>query len=71
MDQREKESSPIIDHQAAFGGLRPGQTDQDSLPPYEVLDAILDALCGQREHCPEIVAAGYEESTVNGLVRPD
>lgn len=44
--------------------LRPGQVDQDSLPPYEILDAILERLIYQHQSRSEIVAAGYEPATV-------
>jgi NAD+ synthase (glutamine-hydrolysing) len=44
--------------------LRPGQTDQDSLPPYEVLDAILALYMEDDRSIDEIVAAGFERTTV-------
>jgi NAD+ synthase len=44
--------------------LRPNQTDQDSLPPYEVLDAILAYLIEGEKSPDEIVAAGFERNTV-------
>jgi len=44
--------------------LRPDQTDQDSLPPYDVLDAILQAYVEEQRSIPEIVKAGYAEETV-------
>ncbi len=44
--------------------LAPGQTDQDSLPPYPVLDAILERYVEQDQSIEEIVAAGFEEETV-------
>jgi NAD+ synthase (glutamine-hydrolysing) len=44
--------------------LRPGQTDQDSLPPYEVLDAILSRYMEDDQSVEEIVAAGFERATV-------
>ena len=48
--------------------LRPGQTDQDSLPPYEVLDAIIEA-CVERDQSPrEIVAQGIAEADVRRVV---
>jgi NAD+ synthetase len=49
--------------------LRPDQTDQDSLPPYDVLDAILEAyvVCGKSR--AEIVAAGFDQPTVDRVVR--
>ena len=48
--------------------LRPDQTDQDSLPPYEVLDAILDGYVVKNLSKPEIVARGYAAATVNDVV---
>ncbi len=44
--------------------LRPNQTDQDSLPPYEVLDAILEHLIEGEKSPDEIVAAGFDRPTV-------
>ncbi|MBX6420729.1 MAG: NAD+ synthase [Nevskia sp.] len=44
--------------------LRPGQKDSDSLPPYEVLDPILEAYVEDSRSIAEIVAMGYEESVV-------
>jgi NAD+ synthetase len=49
--------------------LRPNQTDQDSLPPYEVLDAILEAYVVQGKSAAEIIAAGFDEATVKRVVR--
>jgi NAD+ synthase len=44
--------------------LRPNQTDQDSLPPYEVLDAILERLVEGEKSPDEIVAEGFDRLTV-------
>jgi NAD+ synthase len=44
--------------------LRPNQTDQDSLPPYEVLDAILHGLVEEEATLDEIVALGYDPAIV-------
>ncbi|MBI2383587.1 MAG: NAD+ synthase [Gammaproteobacteria bacterium] len=44
--------------------LRPDQTDQDSLPPYATLDAILEAYVEAQRSIPEIVALGYAQDTV-------
>jgi NAD+ synthase len=44
--------------------LRENQTDQDTLPPYEVLDAILERLVEREEPIAEIVAAGFDRETV-------
>jgi NAD+ synthetase len=49
--------------------LRPNQTDQDSLPPYDVLDAILDAYVVQGRTLSEIVQAGFDETTVKRVIR--
>jgi NAD+ synthase (glutamine-hydrolysing) len=49
--------------------LRPNQTDQDSLPPYEVLDAILDQYVVQGGSLAEIVAMGFDEPTVRRVIR--
>jgi NAD+ synthase (glutamine-hydrolysing) len=48
--------------------LRPGQTDQDSLPPYPVLDAILEAYVEEDQSLPEIVARGFDEATVRRVI---
>jgi NAD+ synthase len=44
--------------------LRPNQTDQDSLPPYEELDAILRGLVEEEQSVDQIVARGFARSTV-------
>jgi NAD+ synthase (glutamine-hydrolysing) len=44
--------------------LRPGQTDQDSLPPYEVLDAILERFIDREMSRAEIIADGFDAHTV-------
>ena len=44
--------------------LRAGQTDQDSLPPYDVLDAILECLVEQDMGTAETVARGHDGETV-------
>jgi NAD+ synthetase len=49
--------------------LRPNQTDQDSLPPYEVLDAILEAYVVQAQSPADIVQAGFAEADVRRLVK--
>jgi NAD+ synthetase len=48
--------------------LRPGQTDQDSLPPYEVLDAILDLYVVKNLAKAEIITRGFDAATVNDVV---
>jgi NAD+ synthetase len=49
--------------------LRPNQTDQDSLPPYDVLDAILEAYVEELRSPAEIVARGYAPEHVAKVVR--
>jgi NAD+ synthase len=44
--------------------LRPNQTDQDSLPPYEMLDAILTGLVEQEQSVHQIVARGFAHEVV-------
>jgi NAD+ synthetase len=49
--------------------LRENQTDQDSLPPYDVLDAILLRHVDQEQSREEIVAAGFDAATVDNVLR--
>jgi NAD+ synthase (glutamine-hydrolysing) len=48
--------------------LRPDQTDQDSLPEYDILDAILDRYVEKRQGVGEIIAAGYSAEVVEKVV---
>ncbi|MGH6648596.1 NAD+ synthase [Aquabacterium sp.] len=49
--------------------LRPDQTDQDSLPPYEVLDAILERYMELDQSIEDIVAAGFARADVDLVTR--
>ena len=49
--------------------LRPDQKDQDSLPPYEQLDEILQRYVEQRQSPAEITTAGFDEQIVGQVVR--
>ena len=49
--------------------LRPDQTDQDSLPPYDLLDQILELHVEQSQSAEEIVAQGFDEATVRRVLR--
>jgi NAD+ synthase (glutamine-hydrolysing) len=49
--------------------LRPNQCDQDSLPPYEILDAILDLYVVNAKSMSDIIAAGFDEATVRRVIR--
>ncbi|MDB5562802.1 MAG: synthetase [Hyphomicrobiales bacterium] len=58
----------IID-KAPSAELRPDQKDQDSLPPYPVLDAILEGLVEQELSVAEIVAGGFDLALVKRIER--
>jgi NAD+ synthase (glutamine-hydrolysing) len=49
--------------------LRPGQRDSDSLPPYELLDAILERYIEDDMGVAEIIADGYDGETVHRVAR--
>ncbi|MHB1214790.1 MAG: NAD+ synthase [Thiobacillus sp.] len=49
--------------------LRPDQTDQDSLPPYDLLDAILAAYVERDLSAHDIVAQGFDAATVRKVIR--
>jgi NAD+ synthase (glutamine-hydrolysing) len=65
--------SPVIPERiitrAPSAELRPDQTDQDSLPAYEVLDAILALYVEEDQSIAEIVARGYAKEDVEKVVR--
>jgi NAD+ synthetase len=48
--------------------LRPNQLDQDSLPPYEILDAVLDLYIVKNLSQAEITASGFDATVVNDVV---
>lgn len=49
--------------------LRPDQKDSDSLPPYELMDAVLERHIESDEGLSEMVAAGYDDALVSRIVR--
>ncbi len=49
--------------------LGPDQKDTDSLPPYDVLDGILEGYVEKDESVEELVARGYEADTVHRVIR--
>ncbi len=49
--------------------LKPDQLDQDSLPPYDILDDILEKLIHQHLSAQEIIATGHEQAIVDRVVR--
>ncbi|MGF1543297.1 MAG: NAD+ synthase [Parvularculaceae bacterium] len=58
----------IID-KAPSAELREGQTDQDSLPPYDALDGILRRLVEEEMAVRDVVADGFDEATVRRVER--
>ena len=48
--------------------LRPGQTDQDSLPPYDLLDAVLERYVEGAHGRSELLADGFDPAVVDGVV---
>ena len=49
--------------------LSDGQKDEDSLPPYDVLDAILELYCDKKKSEKKIIAAGYDAKTVEWVIK--
>ncbi len=49
--------------------LKPGQVDQDSLPPYDILDDILERLVQHHESTADIVAAGHDPTVVEKVTK--
>jgi NAD+ synthase/NAD+ synthase (glutamine-hydrolysing) len=67
---REREIVPrAILEKAPSAELRPNQTDQDSLPPYDVLDDILERHIERYQSAPEIAAAGFDPLIVQRVLR--
>jgi NAD+ synthase (glutamine-hydrolysing) len=74
VNEREESAGRTIIPQRIFdkaptAELRPNQTDQDSLPPYPVLDGILHAYVEEDRGLDDIVALGYERATVADVIR--
>lgn len=68
-DRRHADIPEAILTKAPSAELRPGQTDQDTLPPYDLLDQILELHVEQSKSAEEIIAAGFDETTVRRVVR--
>ncbi|MCD4654421.1 NAD(+) synthase, partial [bacterium] len=58
-----------IIEKAPSAELRPDQKDQDSLPPYSVLDRILEHYLDECLSLSEIVEKGYDDETVRWIIR--
>ena len=55
--------------QAPSAELKPNQVDQDTLPPYPELDAMLHLYVEEGRSAEEIIAAGFAEATVRWVTR--
>ena len=67
---REKEIIPISSiEKPPSAELRPDQKDQDSLPPYEMLDAILKGYVEEGLSRRDLIAQGFSEAVINDIVR--
>jgi NAD+ synthase (glutamine-hydrolysing) len=69
--QRNAETPPIPENSISkppSAELRPDQTDQDSLPDYELLDALLDAYIEKRLGRDEIIQLGFEPAVVDRII---
>jgi len=68
-NRRKPDIPETILTKAPSAELRPGQTDRDSLPPYELLDQILELHVEQFRSAEEIVAQGFDEATVRRVLQ--
>jgi len=68
-NRRSKDIPEAILIKVPSAELRPDQTDQDSLPPYELLDQILELHIEQCQSAEEIIARGFDEATVRKVLR--
>jgi len=67
---REQEIIPAaIVEKAPSAELRPDQTDQDTLPPYPVLDAILNLYIEENQSAQQIIDRGFDPETVRWVLR--
>ena len=58
-----------IIERAPSAELKPNQFDEDSLPPYDVLDSILEAYVVEGRDAEAIIASGHDEATVRRIIR--
>ena len=70
--RNETSGGPVIPEasltKAPSAELRPNQTDQDSLPPYDILDDILQRHIERHQSAGEIIAAGFDPGTVRRVL---
>jgi NAD+ synthase (glutamine-hydrolysing) len=68
-NRRKPDIPEAILTKAPSAELRPNQTDQDSLPAYELLDQILELHVEQSQSAEEIIAQGFDAATVRRVLR--
>lgn len=68
-NQTRPEIPEAILTKAPSAELRPDQTDQDTLPPYDALDQILELHVEQSKSAEEIITRGFDEATVRRVLR--
>ena len=68
-NRRKADIPEAILRKAPSAELRPDQKDQDSLPPYDLLDQILELHVEQSQSAEEIIAKGFDEATVRRVLR--
>ncbi len=67
---REKEIIPVnVINKPPSAELKPGQQDQDSLPPYEILDDILERIVCQHQSEVEVIESGFEPEVVKKVMK--
>ena len=67
---RDREIIPVnIINKPPSAELKPGQKDEDSLPPYEILDDILDRIICQHQSETEIIESGHDAATVKKVMK--
>ena len=67
-NKRGKPIPPRVFSRPPTAELRPDQTDQDSLPPYDVLDSILQAYVEEDKSFDEIAAMGFDQAVVSKVI---
>lgn len=67
---RQREIIPVnIIDKPPSAELKPGQVDQDSLPPYEILDDLLEKIICEHRSITELIALGFEPVVVSKIIR--
>jgi len=69
LNQRRGVIPEAILAKAPSAELRPNQTDQDSLPPYEILDDILQRHIEDHQSAADLVVAGFDEAVVRKVLK--